>query len=156
MNKFIRLVSCIGLTFLAGFIGSIFTTPAIPTWYAFLNKPEFSPPNWVFAPVWTTLYILMGVSIFLVLEHQGKVKDKRHAYFLYILQLAFNAFWSYAFFGLRNPIFGLVVIVHLWYLIVLTIEAFKHISRPAAWLLTPYALWVSFATVLNVWIVVMN
>jgi benzodiazapine receptor len=145
----VRLIVSILLCECAGFLGSIATTPQIPRWYAGLVKPSFTPPAWLFAPVWTTLYFLMGVSLFLVwrigLGH-GRVKA---ALSVFAAQLILNVLWSFAFFGWRSPLAGLVVIAALWVMIVLTIMSFSRLSMAAAVLLVPYILWVSFAAVLN-------
>lgn len=130
----------------AGIVGSIFTFSAIPTWYVTLNKPSFSPPNFLFGPVWITLYFLMGVSVYLVWTSGKKVKE---ALRLFWIHLFFNGTWSIMFFGLRSPLLGLVNILILWVLIVMVIYRFWKINRTAGLLLLPYFAWVSFATFLN-------
>jgi len=144
-----RLAVSVVLCLAAGFIGSISTTPNIPTWYAGLAKPSFSPPNWLFGPVWTALYIMMGISLFLIWRRGLAERGVRVALVAFLLQLALNAFWSFAFFGMQSPLAGLVVIVSLWVLIAVTIALFMPVSKPAGILLVPYILWVSFAAVLN-------
>ncbi len=144
MKNFLKLIVCIIICEIAGFIGSIFTTPAIKTWYAFLNKPSFSPPDWLFAPVWIILFALMGVALFLILK-RGKVS-------FFVFQLIFNIGWSIIFFGLKSPNLAFIEIVILWWAILLTIINFYKTSKPAAFLLIPYILWVSFASVLNFFI----
>jgi len=151
-HEILLLVFSIAICLSAGFIGSLFTMDAIPTWYATLNKPLFSPPNWLFAPMWTLLYILMGTALFLVWK---KSKDKK-ALELFTFQLILNAFWSIAFFGMKSPLFGLLVIALLWLAIVLTIRKFLTISIRAGILLVPYILWVSFAAILNLAIFLLN
>jgi benzodiazapine receptor len=141
---------------LAGLVGSIFTTPAIPTWYTSLNKPFFTPPSWVFAPVWVTLFTLMGLSLFIVLRKGFEKPAIKKAVSLFGTQLALNMLWSVAFFGLRSPLYGLFVIVLLWAAVLATIAVFHRISRTAAMLLIPYFLWGSFASVLNFSILVLN
>lgn len=136
-------------------MGSVFTTSAIPTWYATLNKPSFAPPNWVFAPVWTTLYILMGVALYLGLSGKGKGERKK-AVRIFALQLILNVLWSLLFFGMRNPTLALIDIVALWIAIFLTIKSFSKINKWAGYLLVPYFLWVSFASFLNLFIVILN
>jgi benzodiazapine receptor len=156
LENALKLVFCLFACFVAGSIGSIFTMPAIPTWYASLSKPFFNPPNFIFGPAWTTLYILMAVSAFLVWQKglsDEKVKD---ALAWFAVQLALNSFWSIAFFGLRSPIAGLVVIILLWSAILMTILRSSKISELAAWLMVPYILWVSFAAVLNLSILILN
>lgn len=130
----------------AGLIGSVFTFPAISAWYKFLNKPSFSPPNWLFGPVWTTLYFLMGISLYLIWTSRKKVQV---ALFVFWIHLFFNATWSIAFFGLRNPLLGLINILILLFLIIIVIFKFWKINKWAGILLLPYFAWVSFATILN-------
>jgi len=147
--ELVKLIISIVICNSAGFIGSIFTTSAIPTWYSSLEKPSFNPPNWVFGPVWTTLYTLMGISAYLVWRqgiHNSQVKT---ALIIFGIQLFLNAIWSPIFFGLRALFAALVVIGILWITILLTIFTFYKVSTIAALLLIPYILWVSFATVLN-------
>jgi len=133
----------------AGFIGSIFTTPSIPTWYAFLKKPSFTPPSWLFGPVWITLYILMGVSAFLVWKKGLGTGGVKLALGIFIVQLIFNTLWSIVFFGYQSIFGGFIVIVVLWILILLSIIFFLKISLVAGLLLIPYLFWVSFASLLN-------
>lgn len=141
---------------LVGILSTPFTISAIPTWYASLNKPFFSPPNWVFGPVWTALYGLMGVSAYLIWKRGLKQKKIKHAMKLFLIQLACNFVWSILFFGLRSPVLGLIDIIALLVVLGMTINSFRTISRPAAYLLVPYLLWVSFATLLNAAIVYLN
>ncbi len=141
---------------LAGVLGSLFTRPAIPTWYRTLHKPSFSPPDWIFGPVWVTLYLLMGISLFLVWRRAGQDPRIRGSMIPFFAQLGLNAFWSIAFFGFRSPLFGLVVILLLWIAIVWTLQRFYQISARGALLLLPYLLWVSFAVVLNIFLWVLN
>ena len=144
----LKLVTSIILCQLAGFLGSLFTTPAIPTWYVTLNKPSFTPPNWIFSPVWISLFILMGISLFFVWRRQGHPKLKIALVFFFI-QLLLNILWSAAFFGLKSPLLGLMDIILLWIAILFTILNFFKVSKFAGVLLIPYLLWVSFATLLN-------
>lgn len=145
----LRLIASIVICHMAGVFGSAFTTRAIPTWYATIRKPEFTPPNWVFAPVWLALYTLMGISLYLVWrEHAGGAKH-RSALMVFGIQLALNAIWSAAFFGLHSPLAGLVVISALLVVLGLTAARFVRVSRSAGLLLVPYMVWVAFATVLN-------
>jgi tryptophan-rich sensory protein len=148
------IVSVIGCE-LVGFLGTPFAISAIPTWYASLNKPFFAPPNWIFGPVWTLLYFFMGIAIFLIWKQGWKKKNKSAIQF-FLLQLVFNFIWSPIFFGLRAPLFGLIVIVAMWMLIVMTMKKFYPVSKLAFYLLVPYLFWVSFATILNAAIVVLN
>lgn len=138
------LAGFVALCEAAGLVGTVFTLQAIPEWYALLNKPAFSPPNWLFGPVWTTLYFMMGTAAWLVWQRQGTAALK-----VFWLQLALNAAWTPLFFGLQNPLAGLVCIALMWLAIVWTIVGFWRVSRPAALLMLPYLAWVSFATALN-------
>jgi benzodiazapine receptor len=142
-----KLIISILICLLAGFIGSFFTTPAITTWYTTLQKPSFAPPNWVFFPVWTSLFIMMGISLFLIWKKEDK--KVKTALYIFAAQLVLNAFWSVAFFGLKSPLMGLIEIIILWIAILATILSFNKISRTASYLLIPYILWVSFAAILN-------
>lgn len=148
-KKILLLILSTGLCLGAGIVGSFFTVSSIPTWYVTLNKPVFSPPNWIFAPVWTILYILMGISLYLVWQ-KGKVP------FIFWIQLILNTVWSIVFFGMKNPALALVDIIALWIIIILTIKSFYKISKTAGYLLIPYLLWVSFAAILNLAIVILN
>jgi len=152
----LKLVASIILCQLAGLIGSLATVPAIPTWYESLKKPFFNPPNWIFGPVWTGLYALMGVSLFLTWQRRKDNSEVNIALVFFFLQLMLNVLWSMAFFGLRSPLLGLMDIVLLWTAIFLTIRKFLNISRTAALLLVPYILWVSFAVLLNFSLWVLN
>ena len=140
----------------AGLIGSIFTTPAIPTWYAALEKPLFTPPNWLFAPAWVTLYVLMGIAAFLIWRKGLSEGGVKPALVIFLVQLVLNALWSVVFFGLKSPVAGVVVIVLLWVAILFTILRFFRLSIAAGSLLIPYILWVSFAAALNVSIWMLN
>ena len=133
----------------AGALGTIFTISSIPTWYAALNKPVFSPPNYLFGPVWTILYILMGISVALIWEKGLKTEKIREAMFLFGVQLLLNAIWSPIFFGVKNLFLALIVIILMWIFILKTILAFWKIKKVSAYLLVPYLAWVSFATLLN-------
>jgi len=140
----------------AGLVGAIFTTPAIPTWYAGLAKPAFTPPSWLFAPAWTTLFVLMGLAAFLIWRKGLRERGVKIALAIFIIQLILNILWSAVFFGLKSPLGGLIVIALLWVAILLTILSFSGLSRAAGLLLLPYILWVSFAAVLNGAILVLN
>ena len=131
---------------LIGMMGSFFTIKEIPGWYAGLNKPFFSPPNWLFGPVWTLLYIMMGVALYLVWK---KSKKNKKAMTIFAWQLGANFLWSMLFFGLHSPVLGLIDIVVLWVLIFRTIKSFYPISKISSYLLYPYLFWVSFASLLN-------
>jgi len=144
-----RLIIAVLVCQAAGFIGSIFTRPAVPTWYAGLVKPRFMPPDWVFAPVWICLYLLIGIAAFLVWRRGIHHQVVRRALAIFGVQLALNVLWSFLFFGLRSPLAGLIGIFILGIAIILTVQRFLKVSRTAGLLLIPYFLWVSFATGLN-------
>ena len=152
----IRFVVCIGICLVVGMAGGLLTYPAIASWYALLNKPFFTPPNWVFGPAWTILYVLMGASMAMVLGKGLRNKKVRPALGIFGLQLALNFLWSLAFFALHSPAAGVVVIAALWATLAATIWRFWAVSRNAALLLVPYILWVSFASLLNLAVAVMN
>jgi translocator protein len=142
------LAGFLAASFMAGLIGNLFTTPAIPEWYAQLDKPAFTPPSWVFGPAWTLLYILMAVAAWRVWWLAG-FGGARGALTLFFLQLALNAGWSVVFFGLRAPGWALLEIALLWIAIVATTWAFFRHSRLAGALMVPYIAWVTFAAALN-------
>ncbi|MHA7829520.1 MAG: TspO/MBR family protein [Flagellimonas sp.] len=150
MKKRILYITISVLICLAiGFLSSIATQSSVNDWYLTLNKPSFTPPNWLFAPVWTALYIMMGVAAGIVWSkgyHHVWVKT---ALYHFVFQLLLNALWSIVFFGLKNPLGGMVIILALLTMIILTIKWFKVISKPAALLMIPYVLWVAFASALN-------
>lgn len=158
MNKsnFIKLATSLAAPLLAGLIGSSFTFSEIPNWYAHLVRPTLAPPNWVFGPVWTTLYILMGIAMFLVWKKGIETKYVRGSLTVFYGQLILNALWSIVFFGGHDPLGGFVVIVLLWLSILACIGFFSKVSRTAAWLLVPYLVWVSFASYLNFSIFMLN
>lgn len=153
--RLVQLAFCVVVVELAGIVGSLFTIPSIPTWYATLQKPLLSPPNWIFGPVWTALYFLMGVSLFLVLRKGVKERRVKEAALIFCIQLGLNVLWSLLFFGLHSPILALIDIIALWFSIGWTIVVFYKLSRPAGLLLIPYLAWVSFASYLNyaIWII---
>ena len=152
----IKLVVSIVASFAAGGIGSRFTVKAIPSWYLGLKKPPYTPPNRVFGPVWTTLYVLMGVSVFLVWQQGLDTAGVMLAFTLFWVQLAFNALWSVVFFGMKSKGGGVVIIVVLWLLIMATMLASFRVSGWAGSLLIPYIVWVSIASYLNIGIWLMN
>lgn len=148
-RKIIKILIAVSICLLVGFLSSFATQSSVNDWYVALDKPSFNPPNWLFAPVWTVLYIMMGVAAGVVWGkgfHHIWVKT---GLYHFGFQLLLNAMWSIVFFGLKEPFWGLVVILVLLIMIVLTIRWFKVVSKKAAWLMIPYLLWVSFATALN-------
>lgn len=155
-KKLTRILIAVIVCLLVGFLSSFATQSSISDWYVSLNKPSFNPPNWLFAPVWTTLYVLMGIAAGIVWNKGSYHKWVKTALYHFIFQLIFNAAWSFVFFGMRSPGYALLVIIVLLILIVLTIRWFRIINKTAAILLIPYLLWVSFATILNYSIWVLN
>ena len=150
MNKISKILVVVVTCLAIGYFSGMVTRSAIATWYPTLVKPSFNPPNWVFAPVWSTLYVMMGVAAGLVwnrMEHEKELVKNALIYFA--VQLALNALWSYLFFGLKNPTLAVLEIVILWLMIFETYTKFVKINKIAAYLLIPYLLWVSFAIVLN-------
>lgn len=149
MKKFFQaalfVIVCEGV----GLLGSVATFSAIPNWYSTLNKPFFNPPNWIFGPVWTLLYLLMGVSVYLIWRNGLKTKKVRDALYLFGIQLFLNAIWSPIFFGAKNLLLALFVIALMWFYILKTVVSFGKIDKTASYLLYPYLAWVSFASVLN-------
>jgi len=150
----VKLVISIAVCQAAGVVGSFFTTPYIATWYAALNKPFFNPPNWIFAPVWTTLFLLMGISLYLVWING--IKKNRNAVGIFGAQLALNVLWSLLFFYLQRPLYAFIEIVLLWVAILLTMIIFRKVNRNSALLMIPYIAWVSFAALLNYYIWLLN
>lgn len=153
MKKYFMLIFFLASCFLAAWIGGRSTYPAIPTWYASLQKPSFNPPNTVFAPVWTTLYFMMAIAAWLIWKKVG-IQNKALAWFF--LQLIANTLWSILFFGMHRPDLAFLDIIILWLLIGTTLFSFWKIDRKAALLLLPYWLWVSFAGLLNYFIWKLN
>ena len=144
------LAGAILLCLIIGGLGGLITSPAIGSWYSTLVKPSFSPPNWLFAPVWTLLYILMGIALFLVLDNNIiKFDNKKAALRAFSAQLILNFLWTFFFFGLQLTWLAFTEIVILWIMILCTMIKFWPISRAAAYLLVPYILWVTFASALN-------
>ena len=156
MSKILKLVVSILICQGVGVMGAFFTSPAISSWYVTLQKPSFNPPNWIFAPVWILLFLLMGISLYLVWEKGLESKKVKTAIFIFAVQLILNTLWSILFFGLQSPLYAFIEIIILWLAILLTIISFYKISRTAAYLLLPYILWVSFASVLNFSILLLN
>jgi len=150
MNKYIKIAIALFVCLAVGYSASTVTRPSVETWYPTLIKPIFNPPNWIFMPMWTLLYILMAVAAGLVWD---KIKEQndvvKKALLFFIIQLTLNAIWSYLFFELKNPMLALVEIVLLWLMIYETYLKFSKINKTAGYLLIPYLAWVAFAAVLN-------
>jgi len=177
-KNFWRLIFCIAICELAGGIGSIFTFPEIGAWYKALIKPGFNPPNWVFGPVWTALFFLLGISLYLVWNKNWKIKNKfgkdikgwnpwsekfwqgkwqkENVILVFCLQLFLNVLWSVLFFRMHLPGVAFFEILMLWFAILYTIVNFYRVSKTSAYLLIPYILWVSFAAILNLNIFLLN
>lgn len=144
-----KFIAAVVICNLAGIIGSVFTSSSVGTWYQTINKPEFTPPGWVIGLVWTVLFTLMGVALYLVWIKGIEAEGVKYALLIFGLQLILNILWSFFFFGLRNPFYAFIEIIILWILILATIVSFHRIDLRAALLLAPYILWVSFAAYLN-------
>jgi tryptophan-rich sensory protein len=148
MNNALKAVLSISLCFVLGSSGGLLTINEIPGWYAALQKPSFNPPNWLFGPVWTALYIMMGVAFYLVWRNPPSAGRKK-ALSAFLVQFALNCAWTPVFFAMHQLGAALVVIVLMWLAILRTILLFAPFSKTASWLLVPYISWVSFATLLN-------
>lgn len=155
-RELLALAGFLVLPQLAGALGAAFTFRSLAEWYPFIGKSPLTPPSWVFGPVWTTLFVLMGVAAFLVWRREADGRAKRVAYAVFGAQLALNAAWSVAFFGMRAPGAGLVVVAALALAIAGNIAAFRPVSRTAAVLLIPYLSWVLFASYLNLEVFLRN
>jgi len=169
LNKPLKLIISILICQAAGILGSLFTAPNIQTWYASINKSALSPPNWIFAPVWTILFLLMGISLYFVWIKSKKIRGKRQksqvqafnklkksALIIFSVQIILNILWSAIFFGLHIIGIAYIELMLLWVFILITIIKFYKISKPAAYLLIPYILWVTFAAILNFSLVLAN
>ena len=150
LTAVLKLIAACVLCLAVGFVGSLFTTSeSLSIWYAGLNKPFFNPPDWLFGPVWTTLYILMGISVFLIWQKGTNKPPVKLAVSWFVVQLILNGLWTPVFFGLHLTAIAFIEILLLWLAIIFTINSFRIISKPAALLLVPYLLWVTFASILN-------
>lgn len=156
MKKIFPLTVSLILAYSTALVGSLFTVGAVETWYPALSKPDLSPPNWVFGPVWTTLYAFMAIAAWRVYEKRKGKPHVRRVLWVYAAHLAVNALWSVAFFGLHNPAIAFGTIVLLWLLIAYLTLNFYRIDRTAGILMMPYLAWVSFASYLNLSIVLLN
>jgi benzodiazapine receptor len=150
MNKVVKIVIALFICLMVGYSASVVTRPSVEIWYPTIVKPVFNPPNWIFMPVWTLLYILMAVAAGLVWDKiKEQNEDVKKALGFFLIQLTLNAIWSYLFFGLKNPMLALIEIVLLWLMIYETYLKFTKINKTAGYLLIPYMAWVAFAGVLN-------
>jgi len=147
-SKIVKLIVSILLPLAIGAVAGLFTSTAIPGWFATLNRPSFAPPNWLFGPAWTTLYLLMGISLFMIWTLDAG-KERKQAIFIFLLQLLFNFAWSFFFFYFKMIGVALIDIVVLWISIIVMLRLFYKLKPWAAYINIPYLLWVSFATVLN-------
>lgn len=154
MPNYLKLIISLALPQLMGGLGAFFTLSSVKSWFVTLNKPSWNPPSYLFGPVWTLLYVLMGIACYLIWKSDHP--QKKALLKLYAVQLILNALWSPAFFGMQSPFLGLMVIIPLWIAIVLCIIQFKKVSPLASGLMVPYLLWVTFATALNTAIFVLN
>lgn len=151
-----RIALAVAVCLLVGALSGLATQSSVDTWYTTLNKPSFNPPNWVFGPVWTLLYLMMGVAAGLVWSRGAQGGPRNKALSLFASQLLLNASWSLVFFGLQSPLPALFILLALLVLIALTLRAFGKVTPAAAYLMVPYLLWVAFAGVLNYKIVELN
>ncbi len=156
LKDYVILAASIAVSMSAGLFGSFFTSQTVNTWYKGLTKPWFTPPGEIISVVWIILYILMGISLYIILTNDLKDKNVRLAVGLFGVQLFLNAMWSYLFFGLTSPLYGLIGIVFLWIALAATIYSFHIVSKKASYLLYPYIVWVTIALALNYSIYVMN
>jgi benzodiazapine receptor len=156
IQSYPKLAAAILFCLIIGSIGSLVTITGSGSWYSALQKPFFAPPNWVFAPVWITLFVLMGIALYLIWESGTERREVKIALGIFGVQFALNVIWSFLFFGLESPILGLVDILLLWVMIVMTIRAFYRVKKSAAYLLIPYIVWVTIASALNGAIYLLN
>ncbi len=151
LNNVVKLIIAIIIPVAVGGISGFFTASNVDTWFTTVAKPSFNPPSWLFAPVWTTLYVMMGIALFLVWKNETVSKAvKQKAIIFFAIQMALNFLWSFTFFEAHAIGWAVVNIVLLWLFILATIFSFAPISKTAAWLLVPYISWVSFASILNI------
>lgn len=155
-KEWLTLIGSLILTEASGIIGALFTSMSVMTWYTFLDKPEFAPPNWVFGPVWVTLYALLGYAFFLVLRKGFWLRDVRAGTRVFLVALVLNVLWSVAFFGFQNPLYGLCVLGGILLFSYVSAYFFYRVSKWAGLLLVPYLLWITFAFILNYTIWILN
>ena len=149
MSNIVKAIIAIAIPLMVGATSGFFTISGVESWYQTIQKPSWNPPNWIFGPVWTTLYVMMGIALFLVWKEDTSEELKKIALALFAVQLTLNFFWSFIFFNQQQPGWALVEIIAMWFFILLTIFAFAQVNKTAAWLLVPYISWVSFASILN-------
>ena len=156
LKSLVKFIAIIALCLATGWLGSVFTRQSIPNWYTNLQKPVFNPPDWIFAPVWTILYLMMGISAFIISSKDMHNPNVKIALVVFGVQLLLNGLWTPIFFGAHLIFAALVEIIILWLSIILTIVLFWKVSIPASLLLLPYILWVTFAVILNAAIWLLN
>jgi len=149
MSNIVKAIIAIAIPLMVGATSGFFTVTGVESWYQTIQKPSWNPPNWIFGPVWTTLYVMMGIALYLVWKEDTSEELKKIAIALFAVQLTLNFFWSFIFFNQQQPGWALVEIIAMWIFILMTIFAFAQVNKTAAWLLVPYISWVSFATILN-------
>ena len=154
--NYMKLIISIVICQLAGIIGSMFTITSNNSWYANLIQPSFNPPGWLFGIVWTILYFLMGISLYIVWNNKTNLKIKKTVLLIFGIQLILNSLWPILFFGLKSPFFAFIEIIILWITILISIIYFYKISKISGYLLIPYILWVSFASILNFSYMILN
>jgi tryptophan-rich sensory protein len=147
MRNWIKLVISIAVPQVVALSGAFFTITGTGSWYQNIAKPSWNPPNWVFGPVWTLLYLLMGIALFIIWKSENR--DKRTAIIFWVIQLALNFLWTILFFNQHQILGAFIEMILLWIMILMTIIYFARISKLAAWLMVPYIAWVSFAALLN-------
>jgi translocator protein len=155
-KNILKVITCIFLSFMAGFLGGIATETGTGSWYAQLEKPAFQPPGWLFGPVWTVLYILMAVAAFLIWKKGWNTIGVKTALTFYLVQLILNALWSFSFFQMESPALGLINITLLLIALIATTIRFFRINEVSGYMLIPYIIWVIFATSLNAAILLLN
>lgn len=156
IERYLKLILSILVSLGAGIIGSIFTIQGLQPWYSGLEKPWFAPPGQIISVIWVILYILMGISLFIVLNKGINEKKTKLAMGIFAIQLTINAFWSYLFFGLESLILGLFGIIALWITVSFTIYLFNKISKTSSYLLIPYIIWLTIALLVNISLYILN
>jgi translocator protein len=156
IQSYPKLAAAVLFCLVAGSLGSLVTITGPGSWYSTLAKPFFTPPGWVFAPVWITLFVLMGIALYLIWESGTERREVKMSLGIFGVQFFLNMIWSFLFFGLKSPILGFIDIILLWVMIVITIRAFYRVKESAAYFLIPYIAWVTLASALNGAIYFMN
>ncbi len=152
-NKFISFLLFSLITYSASLIGGLATISFKEPWYSFLNKPSFNPPDWIFAPVWTSLYLMMTIAIWIFWHNKNRDMNTVYIYFIH---LVFNTTWSIVFFVFHHMLLALIVLIALIGLIIILIVRFKRVNLVSSYLMIPYVLWCSFALILNFNLIILN